>query len=233
MLHKSTIILWAFLACGLRQPGLAAGGQILGVVKGDDGSAVVGAGVLLKETVPPGAPARQATSRTAATTAGGAFQFDLLPTGQYTLCAQAPSGNWLASCDWGGVPTSATVVVAQGPASATIVLKKGAVVPISVNDPQQLLAQNEGITPGAHLLLGVASPSLIFHVASITAQNSSGRSYATTIPFGAAANLVVASSFFALADATGTALASASTVPISAPSGQTPPTITLSVTGHR
>jgi hypothetical protein len=114
-------------------------------------------------------------------------------------------------------------------------MKRGAAVSIRVDDPSGLLVQNEGKTPGAHLLLGVRSDAGIFHTASVIAQDPGGRDYSVTIPFDAKVNLVVASSFFRLADATGAPFAAsgAAAVPVAVPSGQAPPTLRLAVSGHR
>jgi hypothetical protein len=43
-----------------------------------------------------------------------------------------------------------------------MIMKKGAAVPIRVEDPAKLLEQYEGKTPGAHLLLGVFSKARSF-----------------------------------------------------------------------
>ena len=116
-----------------------------------------------------------------------------------------------------------------------LVLKRGAVVLIRVDDLSAFLAQNEGKTPGAHLLLRVRSDALIFHPASAVVQDTGGRNYQVTVPFDTRVNLVVASSFFRLTDANGAAFAAAgaATVPVSVPSGQEPPTLRLAVIGHR
>jgi hypothetical protein len=114
-------------------------------------------------------------------------------------------------------------------------LKRGAAVSIRVDDPSGLLAQNEGKTPGAHLLLGVRSDVGIFHTGSVIAEDPAGREYSVTIPYDAKVNLVVASSFFRLTDTTAAPFAAsgAASVPVAVPSGQVPPTLRLTVSGHR
>jgi hypothetical protein len=236
ILVKSLIIFFfAALLCEGQQTAAAVGERISGTVQGDDGSALVGASIFLRRIRPPGSPQREKIDWASTTTAGGAFSFDLLPYGQYTICVQVPSGNWLNPCEWGNAPPVVTASAAQRPLPTTIVLKRGAVVTIRVGDPGQLLAQDEGKEPGTHLLLGVRSDALIFHTASVTAQDAAGRNYAVTIPFDRSVNLVVASSFFQLASASGAAVAAsgAATIPIAVPSGQAPPALNLNVTGHR
>jgi len=104
---------------------------------------------------------------------------------------------------------------------------------VRVDDPDQRLAQHEGKTAGAHLLLGVGSDNFVFHPASIAAQDSMGRNYRILIPFGVPVKLVVNSSFFQLTDAVGLPLSrtSSTLIPVIVPSGQNPGTIRLIVTG--
>jgi len=229
------MVLWIALAAQAQQAGPAVRGQISVTVKGEDGSILRGAGVFLRRTLAPGTPSRQRTEWSATASAAGVATFDLLPNGQYTLCAQAASGNWLNPCEWGSARPAVVLSAPQRTVSTTLVLKRGAAVSIRVDDPNGLLAQSEGKTPGAHLLLGVRSDALIFHPASIFAQDSAGRTYQVTIPFDANVNLAVASSFFRLTDATGAPFAAtgAAAVPIAVPSGQAPPTLRLAVSGRR
>ena len=111
-------------------------------------------------------------------------------------------------------------------------LKKGAVIPIRVKDPGQRLARDESKTAGAHLLLGVSGDNLVFYPASAVSQDQAGRTYSLSIPFGQSVKLIINSSFFQLADSAGVPLPKAvsTSIPISAPAGQTPSTIALTVT---
>jgi hypothetical protein len=229
------IALCFVLATQAQQAGPAGRGPISVAVKGEDGSLLSGASVFLRRTLVPGAPPRQRTEWSATASAAGVVTFDLLPNGQYTLCAQAVSGHWLNPCEWGATRPAVVLSAPQGTARTTLVLKRGAAVSIRVDDPNGLLAQNEGKTPGAHLLLGVRSDALIFHPASIVAQDSGGRNYEVTIPFDANVKLVVASSFFRLTDAAGAPFAAGGTanIPVSVPSGQPAPTLRLTVSGRR
>ncbi len=229
------IVFWVAFAAQAQQAGPAGGAQISVTVNGEDGSILSGVGVFLRRTPPPGGPPRQRTDWSVTATASGVATFDHLPNGQYTLCAQMASGNWLNPCEWGVVRPAVVVSAPERTVSTTLVLKRGAAVSIRVDDPSGLLAQNEGKTPGAHLLLGVRSDALIFHPASVVAQDSAGRTYQVTIPFDAKINLVVASSFFRLTDGTGAPLAAtgAGAIPVAVPSGQAPPRLHLVVSGRR
>lgn len=214
----------------------AAGrGQISVTVEGEDGSVVSGAGVFLRKTLAPGVPLRQRADWSATASSAGTVTFNLLPNGRYTLCAQAASGNWLNPCEWGSARPTVVVSAAQRRVGMTLVLKRGAAVSVRVDDPSQSLAQNEGKTPGAHLLLGVRTDAGFFRTASVVAQDPKGRDYSVTIPFDAKMNLVVATSFYRLTDATGAPLAAsgAAAIPVAVQSGQAPPTLRLAVSGRR
>src|SRR5580704_8971513 len=76
--------------------------------------------------------------------------------------------------------------------------EKGVAVPIRVDDPGLSLSQNEGKTPGAHLLLGVATDALTFHPASVVSTDALGRNQQIVIPFNMPVKLVVNSAFFKL-----------------------------------
>jgi hypothetical protein len=105
-------------------------------------------------------------------------------------------------------------------------------VPIRVNDPAQLLPQNEGKTAGAHLLIGIANDGGVFRPAPVISQDATGRNYQIVIPFNHPVNLSVYSSFFQLAGANGISLPRTGTsIPVTVSSGQQPAAITLLVTG--
>lgn len=222
-----TVLFSAVLACQGQQTNSAENGQISGTVKGDDGSNLGGATVFVRRTLAQGLRLRERTKWTITTDTSGVFQIGSLPNGQYTLCVQALSGNWLNPCEWGTVVPTVTVSDPQRSVSTTVVLKRGAAIPIRVDDPGQLLSLNEGKKNGAPLLVGVRSDALIFHAAPVASQDSGGRNYDVTIPFNAQVSLVVASSGFRLTDGAGKPFANngAAAVPL-----VVPPTIHFVVT---
>ena len=99
---------------------------------------------------------QQTTDWTSVTNAAGAFQFAALPDGDYTLCPRVPNSAWLNPCDWNFPTPTATITRSAPTASVNIILKRGAAVSVRINDPGQLLPQNEGKTPGAGFLLEVS-----------------------------------------------------------------------------
>ncbi len=125
-------------------------------------------------------------------------------------------------------------VSSPGPAaSATLVMKKGAVVPIRIDDPGQLLSQHEGKTPRARLLLGVGYGASVFRLVPLVSQDSGGRNHQIAIPFNTPVKLVMHSSLFNVNDAAGLPLATgrATVIPLLVSAGQQVAPIKFSVTG--
>ena len=56
-------------------------------------------------------------------------------------------------------------------------------------------SQNEGKTPGAHLLLGMDNDAFAFRPATVVSQDANGRNHQIVIPFNSPVKLVVYSSF--------------------------------------
>ncbi len=230
---KAWLIFRACFSPALAQQGpLHFGGTIAGSVRGDDGTMIAGAYLSL-QLEPPYVKSRHLeTEWTLQSGSDGSFQFTGLNDGTYRICGYVPHGTWLNPCAWGLQPPTVTLSGAQPTATITLTLKEGAVVPIRINDPSQLLTQYEGKSPGADLLIGVVSDSGIFTPALIVSQDTGGRNQQVVIPFGVAAGLRVFSAQFQLSSG-GVPLPNATTtIPVTVPSGQQPPTITLQVTGR-
>src|SRR5690349_21643311 len=163
---KQLFILFACITlCSAQQlPSIARffTGQVTGHVRGDDGSAISDAhiGVQLL-TRHPKARLRQ-TDWTAVTDAAGSFQVEKLLDGNYRVCAQTSQSVWLNSCEWDVRSPGVLLSSSQSRASVDIILKRGAKIEIRIEDPAQLLISHEKNTPGAHLLLGVATETSSF-----------------------------------------------------------------------
>jgi hypothetical protein len=209
-------------------------GSILGGLKGEDGTVIAGAPVILHFTGPVKARySHQRTAWSAVTTSAGDFQFTGLPEGNYALCPHTPNSAWLSPCDW-NLPIPAASISRLAPSvKVTITLKRGAVVPIRIDDAGQLLTQHEGKTPGAGLLLGVSSPGFIFHPVPLTSKDSSGRNYQIVLPFNTALTLVIHPSFYHVNNASSVALSqTASTkIPLLVAAGQQVSPIKFTITG--
>ncbi len=208
-------------------------GVISGTIEGDDGTAIVGGSVGLQLVSPSPAARLRQTAWSAVSGAGGSFRFDQLMEGEYRICAQAPKTTWLNPCEWGLQPPVVSLSSSRSSASVAMVLNKGAAVPIRVDDPGQLLVQNEGRTAGAHILLGVGNDAFAFRPAPVISHDATGRTHQVVVPTGTPVKLVVFSSFFRMTDAAGTPLpaARAAAIPITLQPGQQPPPIRLIVTG--
>jgi hypothetical protein len=216
-----------------QQAPLYFSGAIEGSVQGNDGSTIAGA-LLSLQLQPPYVQSRYLRFEWVATSGpDGSFQFTGLGAGAYKLCGYAPHGAWLNPCAWGLQPPTATLSGAQPTAAIKLTLNKGAVVPIRINDPAQLLPQYEGKSPGSDVLIGVANDARVFMPAQAVSQDTGGENLQVVIPFGSTVNLLVFAPQFQLSSATVPLPAQASTtIPVAVPSGLQPATITLQVTGR-
>ena len=220
------------LACTFSIVPVSAAGSISGVAKGADGT-IITVGAVTASRQAGGARTRlEMTSASAAIRPDGSFTLPPLAYGAYQICAHSPGTAWLNSCEWGGKGTTASLTPTQVSVQVSIVLTKGALVTVRVNDAAQLLAAHEGKTPGAHLLIGVAGDSLNFSPADVVSQDAAGRNYRVLIPFDRTVNISVASAHFQLNDQTGRALPKfGNVIPVRVTSGQQPPTVMLGIGG--
>ncbi len=151
------------------------------------------------------------------TAADGTFSFTNLDAGTYLVCSQVPHGSLLNPCQWTKTLPLVTVASSTATASITLTMQPGYRLPVRVNDPQNLLAANEGKTPGAHLLIGI-SGGYHFEEALIDSTDSAGRNVSLLVPFGVPIAVTVQSNFLKLQDAAGNPLnkTNAISVPASA-----------------
>jgi hypothetical protein len=228
---KITILAISALICRAQQLLPTPWGAVSGVLRGSDGSALSGASLTLTRTAASTGKA-QRSRWTARSGDQGAFAFERLPEGQYTLCAQVPQDSWINPCEWGLQPTMVTISRGHRSAGVLVELAKGAAVQVRISDPKALLAQHDG-KAGSHLLVGVSGDSSVFHPASVVSQDVAGRSYQIVVPSGLPIRLIVSSSFFQLSDGAGIALAriGSTSIPLTVTAGQSVHPISLTVTG--
>jgi hypothetical protein len=69
--------------------------------------------------------------------------------------------------------------------------------------PDKFLPNHEKSTPGAHVLIGVATNAGMFQPAELKGDDGKGRDHQVIIPFDAPTKLVIQSAVFQLADSTG------------------------------
>lgn len=228
------ILLVILKSAALAQQVQPVSASISGTLTGEDGSAIVGGEIRLH--LVPRSGSRLAPPRTdwmAATLTGGAFQFQGLPEGTYTVCPRVPNTTWLSPCEWNFTTPTATISISTPNAIVPITLKRGVAVPIRIDDAGQLLAANEGKTPSAGLLVNLYGPGLFFRLVPLVSKDSGGRNYQILVPFNTSLTLMVHPSFYRLTDAKGVALSQSATtkIPLSFPPGQPVQPIKFTISG--
>jgi hypothetical protein len=183
-------------------------GTIAGAV--NDGNTHAGLSGIAVTAVRSGLPP---FSQTITSGSNGAFQLQGLPTGTYTLCAQAPAGGYLNPCGNGAVPLQVNLTAGQISGGNVVNMRPGSVLNVRVQDPQQLVTPTINPTSGSpkppDLLVGVwgpGSPGSQFYPAWISATDSAGIDYQVTIPLDTKLALHISSKHFKLANAGGSAL---------------------------
>ncbi len=177
-------------------------------------------------------PRNAKTVARVAINADGTFQMPPLVYGTYQLCTHT-SGAWISDCEWGAsAGLRVFLSAAQASANVTIVLRKGALVTVRVEDPSQLLAASGTKSP-ASLLLGVSTDSFAFRRAALVGQDAAGRTYQVLIPLDRQIRISAVSPSFQVSDAIGRPLATSGIgIQVLAASNQPLPTVTLRVTGR-
>jgi hypothetical protein len=212
------------------------GGGLTGSVVDDSGQPV-SARVLISHA-PTGTPPVSAppviTGPLAAmvsTDVRGSFHAEGLGPGQYIACAEAPAPGLLDPCHWAAAAPTFTVSAGQTTSGVKIVMAKGSVLQIHVNDPLQLLGPVS--TPvDLSFEIHVVTNKGLHYSAPIQSSTATGRDHAITIPFGAAVTLRVLSARLAVSDQSGNPFPQLGTA-INLPSGTPPPIVELSVTGKK
>ena len=203
-----------------------AAGIVFGTVVDDSGTPVIHARIFIAHALPASAAHVAAPPvvtgppvTTTMTDSKGEFGSTSLPAGDFVACAQLPTAAVLDPCHWG---TSAPVFSIQAGKSTTgvrIVMARGAVLPIHIDDPYQLLTPAKGaIDPNCRFFVVTAKGYR--YDAVIVAQGGNSRDHTITLPFGATLNLQVFSPHLVIEDgATGQPTASAGKTVATAPAG--------------
>jgi hypothetical protein len=228
------------LALFLALPAWGAGttGTVQGSVTDDSGGMVEGAHVLISYAAPANAPHSSSgptiTGPIAArvqSDLSGQFNATALPPGQYVACAEASTLGLLNPCSWSTSAPTFAVNAGQATTGVKIVMLKGAVLAVHVNDPRALLKTVTG-SVDFDLEIHVVTSNGAHYGAPIQAQTSSGRDYAIAIPFGAGVAVRVLSAHFTVTDQSGNAVASAG-AGVTVPAGAAPQQIFYTVTGQK
>jgi len=215
-------------------------GSVKGVVQDAGGTPIPGSvRVFISQALPANAiraaapPVQTGPHVTSRYTDGaGNFRVDSLAPGDYVVCASAATPGYLDPCQWAAAAPSFTVTADQVVANVTVVLAKGAVIPVRVNDaPQKFLKKQDTGTDGdlqIHAVTGTGN----HHMALIVAQDDKGRDHTLTVPFGTPLNFQVFSPRLAVGEASGK-LSAPGGFGLTVPAGTTPAPIVLTVTGGK
>ncbi len=208
--------------------------SVAGAVIAEGGSPVSGAIVTLTAipaTNPPNANF-QPINKSAPAGQDGSFSLTSLPAGTYRLCAQMPRASGLLDpCLWTTTPTVVTLATGQAAQKQTITMPKGRLLKLHIDDPGGLIAQNEGKTPGAGMIVGIGGPVNIFTPFFVDGTSSTGRDQSILVPYNTPLKIVVHSSFYSMADAGGKAVPTSSTTPITIATTDPDAAIGFQITG--
>jgi hypothetical protein len=160
----------------------------------------------------------------------GAFVVPSLPPGNYVACAEPLTPGLLDPCQWGTSAPEFTVTSGQTTTGVQIEVARGAVIPIHINDPQQLLQPVLGGRTDPNLRIHLVTARGFHYEAPIVAQAAGGRDHAATVPYGAAFSLLVLTPRLTVSDATGKPAVSASAV-TAVTAGAAPSTVVYTITG--
>jgi len=173
------------------------------------------------------APGEPHVSSAASTDAVGAYAANLLPAGNYALCASAP--GYLTSCDW-GASHRATIADGQQLDFGVITLARAATVTIRLVDPLHLVPSVSRIDP--LLSLGILDAGRGYHPARLVTSDSASHTYQADVPYSAPVNVWFSSYVYSIADASGKALDNSRTMfAFQVATGAAPPVFTIQVTG--
>lgn len=216
---------------------LAATGSLIGSVVDDGGKPVAGARVLIsyatsiKSPIPAPPVVTGPLAATVTADATGTFHADGLAPDQYIACAETSTPGYLDPCHWSASAPTFTVSAGQTTSGVRIVMAKGSVLRVHVDDPQQLLKPVAGPVD-LDFEIHVVTSKGVRYSAPIQASTALGRDHAITIPFDTSVSVRVLAAHLAVKDQSGKLFAALGTS-VNVPTGTTPSVIGLTVTGKK
>jgi len=216
---------------------LAANSSVTGSVVDDSGHPIAGARVLISYAPsikpPTAAPPVIAGSLAAMVTAdnNGTFLAGGLGPGQYIACAETTAPGYLDPCHWATAAPGFSVNAGTTTPGVKIVMARGAVLWVHIDDPQKLLKPAAGPVD-LYFEIHVVTAKGFHYSAPIQSSTAAGRDHAITIPFDIPLNLRVLSAHLAVNDQSGNPMPPAGTT-VNAPGGSTPPVIGLTIAGKK
>ena len=163
--------------------------------------------------------------------ANGTFHADSLAPGQYIACAEASTPGYLDPCHWSASAPTFTVSAGQTTPNGRIVMVKGSVLRVHIDDPQQLLKPVVGPVD-LDFEVHVVTSKGVHYSAPIQSSTAVGRDHVITIPFDSPVSLRVLSAHFTVNDQLGKSFAPAGTS-VGVPAGTSPAAIGVTVTGKK
>ncbi len=234
----SAVVAAIGVAAGFAQtsPSPVKNGSIQGTVVGSDGTSLSGARVYagVKVTVgnvnaPPTLITKVANGVTASP--GNTFTITNLPSGTYVLCAAIATPGWLDPCRSSANVPVINLAAGQNLTGQTVVMTKGAVVQVRINDGSKLLATPPGAIAHDVEVLALGSNHFYYYAPTVST-DSGGRTQELTLPFNATHTFIVRSQQFSLTDSTGAAVPTGGhTQPLQVSSSAAAPQFTFNVTG--
>lgn len=209
MTHKLLIHAGLFLLISSKH-GWAQTGQgiISGIVYGPDGKPLGGTLVwanLVSTPPKPGTANSAIPILKTSTSADGTFTLSQAPTGDYTLCAKNATIDVLNPCAWGTAPRVQITTANLSASGHVIRMAAGVTLQLHLDDPSGHLATHEGKTPGASLILGVATLSG-FHPLPLAASNGVSRDYKLLVPYDVTHTVSVSTRYYKINDEGGVPL---------------------------
>jgi hypothetical protein len=202
-----TFIVTFLIASGAQAQSTAPTGTLHVVARDETGLPLPGARVAYhrvvaltgvgRQAVP--APGEAVVHSVASADANGASALPGLPAGNYVLCGWVPSRPYLDPCKWGVMPQMK--ISPNAVSSTTLVLRKGALLKVRINDPQRLIPQTKDGPLGGPFIVGVKFGRGAFIGAENTGLDPAGRDYQMAIPVGQQLYLWIFSHRFSLTDA--------------------------------
>ena len=202
-MSKTLFILIPGMAAMLAQQPRAVGGAISGTVGGEDGTVVNGTVSLRRMNVRTKSRLPTQSEWRAVLDQKGAFRIGFLPPGEYFACVRATGGLWLDPCEWDSKLPTVSIQDEQSTADLKVTLKKGTVVEVRVDDPGRLLAQHEGKTKGAGMMVAIASDGLVLRFVPIAATETAGRTHRLIVPYETPLRLIIQGGSFVVSDSFG------------------------------
>ncbi len=164
--------------------------------------------------------------------ADGSFTLKGLPSGGIVICVDPGVGKNLNPCLWSASPPRAQLADGQRIQGHEIQLQPGAVVSIRVLDAGRLIAAG-GAGRERDLRAGVIGHARMFLNAALVSSDSTGRTYAISVPLDTSLRSIVQSHDLKINDAVGNAIpATGLLTPLSVATGTVnAPVLTISVVG--